>query len=403
MENALFWIAAAALTGLSMLAVLRAFWSGGGDGSDADAAVYRAQLRELDRDAARGTLPAAEAEAARAEVARRLLAADDAGPPEARRGAAVAGATTAAATIMAVGVGTYLWLGAPGYGDLPLDGRIERLEAARAARPGQAAAEAEVPDQPVPDDADPQVVAMVERLRTVLADRPGDVEGWRLAARFEAGLLDHERAWRAQDRLVALLGEDAAADDFADLAEQMILAAGGYVSPEAERALAQAARLDPSNGRGRYYAGLMYAQGGRFDLAWRIWRRLLSDSEPGAPWLDAIRAQAERVSSLAGDPTPLDALPQPRGPSADDIEAAGALSPDERMEMIGGMVEGLSDRLAKDGGPPADWGRLVTAYGVLGRQDAAAAVYAEAKTVFAADPAALDLLSRSAEQAGLAP
>jgi cytochrome c-type biogenesis protein CcmH len=37
--------------------------------------------------------------------------------------------------------------------------------------------------------------------------------------------------------LIDLLGEDATGAHFIDLAEMMILAAGGYVSPEAEAAL----------------------------------------------------------------------------------------------------------------------------------------------------------------------
>ena len=109
------------------------------------------------------------------------------------------------------------------------------------------------------------------------------------------------------------------------------------------------------------------------------------------------------MSDLAGDPTPLDELPRPVGPDADAIAAAEDMTPAERVEMIGAMVEGLAARLAAEGGAPADWARLVTAYGVMGRLDAAAAVYAEARLVFADAPDALDALARAAERAGLAP
>ena len=71
--------------------------------------------------------------------------------------------------------------------------------------------------------------------------------------------------------------------------------------------------------------------------------------------------------------------------------------------MIGGMVEGLAARLASDGGPPSDWSRLITAYGVLGRLDDAATVRAEALQVFAGDQGAIDMVSTAAERAGLAP
>src|SRR5688572_15272924 len=51
---------------------------GGKEGTraDFDAAVYRDQLKEIDSDRDRGLIGADEAEAARTEIARRLLAAD---------------------------------------------------------------------------------------------------------------------------------------------------------------------------------------------------------------------------------------------------------------------------------------------------------------------------------------
>lgn len=400
----MFWIVVSLLLAASVLVMVAALRASSVQAVSPDVDVYRDQLRELERDQARGTLSEEEAEAARAEVARRLLAADraaqaDGGPAGA--GARWLGVAAVAVPTVGVALVTYLWIGAPGYADLPLAARIEAVEAARAGRPGQLLAEAEVPDRI--DQTRPDILEMAGQLRTVLVERPDDLRGWRLAVDTEAGLGNLEAAWRAQDRVVAILGDQAQGAEFAILAELMILAAGGYVSPEAEQALDEALRRDPQNGSARYYRGLMYAQGGRPDEAWPIWRRLVGDSLPDDPWLEPIYEQIERVSSLAGDPTPLDQLPRPRGPSQADVEAAGDLTLDERIEMISGMVEGLAARLASDGGPAGDWGRLITAYGVLGQLSSAAAVYDEAKLVFAEDPAALDILSRAADRAGLVP
>ncbi|MEM8822824.1 MAG: c-type cytochrome biogenesis protein CcmI [Pseudomonadota bacterium] len=400
----MFWVVVTFLLAASVLVMVAALRASSAKAVSPDVEVYRDQLKELERDTARGTLSPEEAETARVEVARRLLAADraaqkDMGP--AGSGARWIGAVAVSVPTIGIALVTYYWIGAPGYADLPLQARIEAVEAARAERPGQAVAEAEVPDRI--DESRPDILEMAGQLRTVLADRPNDLRGWRLAVDTEGGLGNLEAAWRAQDRVVAILGDDAEGGEFAVLAELMILAAGGYVSPEAEQALEEALRRDPLNGSARYYLGLMYAQGGRPDLAWPIWRRLVGDSLPDDPWLIPIYDQIERVSSLAGDPTPLDQLPLPRGSSTDDIEAAGELTLDERMAMIAGMVDGLATRLAGEGGPAGDWGRLITAYGVLGRIDAAAAVYEEAKLVFAEDPAALDILSGAADRAGLVP
>lgn len=398
----LFWIVAAALT-LACVAIVLAAFRTPPEASTPDVAVYRDQLRELDRDRARGTLAAEEAETARAEVARRLLAADKAArSAEAGRGGnAVLGAGLAAVLVVAVTAATYLTIGAPGYGDLPLQARIETIEENRARRAAQAVAEAEVPDRI--DDGRPDVTRMAEQLRAVLAERPDDLRGWRLAVQTEAGLGDFEAAWRAQERVIAILGEDATAGDHSALAELMILAAGGFVSLEAEAILRETLRLDRTDGTARYYLGSMYAQGGRPDLAWPIWRRLVADSTPDAPWLPVIYERIEAVSRAAGDPTPIDQLPTPRGPTADDVEAAAGMSLEERIDMIEGMIQGLAARLASEGGPPEDWARLIVAYGVTGNLNAAASVYQESKLVFEADRGALDILARAADRAGLAP
>jgi cytochrome c-type biogenesis protein CcmH len=150
--------------------------------------------------------------------------------------------------------------------------------------------------------------------------------------------------------------------------------------------------LAPRNGTARYYAGLMYAQQGRPDLAFPIWRNLMAESTADAPWLDPIRMQIEEVAALAGENVTLAELPQPaapRGPSAEDMEAMSGLPPEQQAEMIEGMVSGLAERLATEGGPPEDWARLITAFGVLGRTEQAQAVYREALAVFADDPEAV--------------
>ena len=216
-------------------------------------------------------------------------------------------------------------------------------------------------------------------------------------------------AWKAKARSVELKGPDAATvQDFADLADMMVLAAGGYVSPQAEAVLGQALARDPSNGVARYYTGLMMSQTGRPDLAFNVWANLLSEGPADAPWQEPVRAQIDEMAMRAGvdyvapartDPARTDpALP---GPSASDIEAASEMSAGDRMAMIEGMVSGLSERLASEGGPPEDWARLIRAYGVLGQQQAAAAIWAEAQTVFPDDVNRVVIL-QAARDAGVA-
>lgn len=394
-----FWIAAGAVSLLVALLILLAFLrprEGGVPAAAYDLQVYRDQLKEVDRDLERGILTGAEAERARTEVSRRILEADRAlsraQTAEARRSGmerwVVAGLLVA---VVAGAVGLYMRVGAPGYPDLPIATRIAMVEEARANRPDQETAEAQttmrqgLPEQPEREE-------LVAQLRAIMETRPDDPQGMALLAQNEAALGNFRAARIAQERLIATLGDEATGAHYIDLAEMMILAAGGYVSPEAETALARGLELEPRNGTARYYAGLMYAQQGRADLAFPIWRNLLAESRADAPWLEPIRMQIEEVAALAGERVTLADLPQPgppRGPTDADIEAASDMPEEDRAAMIEGMVSGLAQRLAAEGGPPEDWARLITAFGVLGRTEQAQAVYEEALGVFAEDAAAL--------------
>ena len=90
--------------------------------------------------------------------------------------------------------------------------RRDRERPVPAGRPDQAVAEAETPL--AIDETRPDILEMAGQLRSVLAERPGDLRGWRLAVQTEAGLGNLPAAWRAQDRVIAILGNEATAQDF---------------------------------------------------------------------------------------------------------------------------------------------------------------------------------------------
>ena len=359
-----------------------------------DLQVYRDQLAELDRDVTRGTLTEEEAGRARTEVSRRILDADRT-LQEAQRveGQSRLGTLVIGVGLVAMVAGSvllYRQIGAPGYPDVPIAGRIAMIEDARDNRPSQELAEEQVAERPAPNN-DPEREAMVAQLRTVMEQRPEDTEGLTLLAANEAMLGNFRAAHRAQQRLITLLGDDVEGRNYLDLAEMLIFSAGGYVSPEAEQALRIGLQMEPRDGTGRYYAGEMYAQQGRPDLALPIWSDLLEESRPEAPWVPPIRQQIADVAFAAGvelDPALL-ASSRPRGPSADDIAAMEGLDPADQQVMIANMVEGLAERLATEGGTPQDWAQLITAYGVLGQTNAAQIVHDDAQTVFEGFPEAL--------------
>lgn len=446
----LFWIVSIALASAIGAALLRALARGGAASApsrDADMGIYRDQLAEVERDLQRGVIAETEAERARIEISRRILDADRAGVTVADEDGPAAESRLALVAIIAcallaaplayVGTATMLrWsgvsedtvsalmrryeiiipirnldlrlspffegFGAPGYADLPISERIARAEAFREARPSQAAAEAKVAEQQTPKP-DPAFAELMERLREAVAANPGDLTGQQLLARNEAALGNYSAAAAAQTQLIALSGDRATAQDYAALADLMILATDGYVSPEAEQALAEALARDPKNGTARFYMGLMWAQTGRPDHAFDFWRALLEQGPEEAPWMPTIREQIGMLARAAGvDYTPPAPTGSAPGPDAADVAAAAEMSDADRNEMIRGMVDRLSERLASDGGPAEDWARLITALGVLGEKDRARRAWEEARGQFEGQETETALLRAAAEEAGVA-
>lgn len=403
----LFWIAAGMLAAIVAALLTRPLLAPGpaGPESSPDQAIYRDQLAEVERDLARGTIAAEEAERARTEIARRLLAADRAGPPSFREAPRRAGLVAAALAGLLVVLGSlalYTLLGHPGTPDLPRAARLAEAETLRASRPSQAEAEAEAAPllaANAPTEIPEDYLAMIEELRRVVPTRPDDLQGWELLAFHEARLGRYAEAARAQSRVVELKGEEATAEDWARLADHMVAAAGHFVTPEAEMVLAGLMERDPRHPALLYYLGLLEAQTGRSDRAFPLWRRVIEEAPSDSLHYRLAAGQIEDVAWLAGVDYSLPAA----GPTPEDMAAAADMDPEAREEMIRGMVDQLSGRLAAEGGPPADWARLVTSLAVLGDRDRAAAILSEARTVFFDVPEAKALLDEAAQAAGLAP
>ena len=389
-----FWVVAGGLLGTVAALMLRALSRPPeGEAAHPDLKVYRDQLAEVERDLARGVIAPEDAARLRTEVSRRLLDAD-----RALRGAATARqlplAPVAAVVVLllAGGAAVYWQIGAPGYPDMPLAARLAASDTLYRTRPSQAEAEAQAP-APEAVQPDAQFADLMEKLRAAVAARPDDLRGLELLARNEALLGRNAEAARAQEHLVALLGDDATVEQHLTALEYLVVAAGGYVSPQAEAHLTRVLASDPRNKLARYYAGLMFAQVGRPDRTFEFWEPLLAEGPADAPWIAPIRAALPDVAARAGVRyTPTDA----RGPDAAAVQAAGEMSAEDRQAMIEGMVGQLETRLMAEGGPEEEWLKLFNALSVLGQPERVAAALKAAETAFAADPAALERLRAAA-------
>ena len=363
-----------------------------------DVAVYRAQLSEIDKDLERGVLAADEAERARTEVSRRLLNAHRAtDTAQIIQRPALLTALATALLVILTGFGTYFVIGAPGYPDLPLQERLQASADMRANRPAQATLESVAPPPP-PVEMPEEYLNAVAQLRDIAPTRPDELQAWQMLAYHEAQLRNYAAAAVAQQRVIEIMGDAANVEDYQRRLDLMVVAAGGLVSPEAEALINQILDMAPSNIAARYYLGVLYNQTDRPDLAFRLWRPIVEDGDPADFHVSSTRAQIVDAAFRSGIEY---ALPETRGPSADQIAAASEMSEQDQQAMIGNMVAGLAERLANEGGPAQDWARLIRAYGVLGDTDAARAVWEEAQQVFATSMMGMDTLRNAARDAGV--
>jgi cytochrome c-type biogenesis protein CcmH len=352
------WFMFVLMTAAAIFAVLLPLAKRGQVRSGTELAVYRDQLDEIARDRAAGLIGEAEAEAARIEVSRRLLAADasaDNGPVSSslwrRR-------TTALAALLILPAGAaalYLALGSPQLPGEPLAWRMQQ------AHNGQSIAQ------------------MITQIEAHLERNPNDVRGWQVVAPVYMKLGRYDQAIIAQRKLIALKGENADRD--ADLGEGLTAAANGVVTQEAKDLFQRAAKLDADQIKAQFFLGMAAQQDGDKKKAAAIWSALLAKAPPDAEWAGTVR---DALAEVGG--APVVAAP---GPTAPDMAAASQMNAGDRNKMIRGMVARLADKLKEDGNNVDGWQRLLRAYVVLGENAQAHAAAADAKKALANDPGKL--------------
>lgn len=373
-----------------------------GGAAEFEIEFYKSQLREVERDRDKGLRDADDAAQARIEVSRKILSLDqptrNAAYLAAPRVASLLAGCAFAAAIVPGALLLHARIGDPGMRDMPLAERLATADATQLNRPGQDEFVARLgePELNVVE-RDPEYLRLLDDLRQAVASRPSDVQGLQLLATHEAGAGNLQAAVEAKSKAVAIMDDRATAEDHAELAVLMIGAAAGYVSPEAEQALARALEQDPEHPAARYYVGAMHAQTGRPDLAFHVWRSLLENVPPADPWVFELRRQIVEVAPYAGlqyADALAEADPNMPGPDARQVESAAGMTDEERVEMVGGMVDGLEKRLADSGGTPEEWARLIRSLGVLGQNLRAEQAYDAARAAYSGDREALEFLDR---------
>ena len=328
-----------------------------------DVADYRDQLDEIERDRKAGLIPDSEAEAARLEISRRLLSAAEGRPaPEApgtlwRRRAA---ALVALIVVPAIAAGFYITWGSPSLPGAPLAGRLNTPPEQRS------------------------IESMVAQVEAHLERNPDDGQGWAVVAPVYMRMGRFNDAVRARANAVRLLG--ATADREADLGEAMVAAGNSIVTADAKAAFERALKIDPDHLKAQYFVGLSAEQDGRPADAARIWRAMLERAPADAPFRPLVVESLARVDKseppkgIAVEPK----VPRP-GPTTEDMAAAQQLTPEQRTQMVRGMVDRLAERLKADSADFDGWLRLVRAYVVMGDADKARGALADARNAIVGD------------------
>jgi len=350
----LFWavagVLAAAAAGLILIRAAGAAAQAGA--ADPAPALYRRQLSEIDDLAERGLMGEAERSSARAEAARRLLAATDAPAAAWNADVSARGAVLlAVAAAPALALGLYLTLGSPGVPDQPY---AKRLAAWRSSDLATLSA--------------PEIAAV---LREATSKRPREAEGFRLLGLAESASQNPVAAVRALRRAAALAPQRP--DVWEMLGQAEVAEAGGKVDADAQAAFGKLLALRPGDPTARYFLAGAKADAGRTGEAVADLRALLVDIPQGDERRGAVLAaiaRAEGKPAVIADP--------------------------QQLTMIRGMVDGLAAKLKANPDDPEGWVRLVRAYAVLGDTAKRDAAYASARARYAGAPQVLQQLDEAA-------
>jgi cytochrome c-type biogenesis protein CcmH len=360
------------LAGLSLLTVVALVWGArrlgsglGTDSASAQLAIYKDQLSEIEADLVRGVLAPQEADAHRAEVARRMLAvnAGAAAPVAHGRNWLV---LLPVLLVPLVAFALYARSGAPSLPDLP---QAERM--ANAEKTGD-------------------LEAMIYKVEQHLQNKPDDVAGWEVILPSYKAMARYGDAARALQQIIKLKGGSAEA--YADLAEIMMFSGNGLMPADGMAAAREALKLDPKNSKARYYEALGLSQDNQQAAALAAFETLLADAPADAPWRAAVENQIAELKK------PKTTAP---GPTEQQVQDAAGMSAGDQQAMIRSMVDGLAAKLEADPKNIDGWLRLIRARVVLKETDAAQAALDKARSTFEQDQDAVSQLAALAQELGL--
>lgn len=363
----MLWAIFALLTGVAVFAVLWPLAKPVRNAASPDIAFYRAKLDEIQRDAELADISSQDAEAAKTEAARQLLAAAEKDQIAHRTKSSAARlrprvvALIALIFVPSLALGLYAALGHPNWPDEPLEARLN--------------APAEKMD----------LNAAIARVEAHLAQHPEDGLGYEVLVPAYLHLGRIEDAVHAAQMALQKLGNSPGR--LTAYGETLVFANSGIVTEEARKLFAQAVALGPAPPKALFYLGLADSQENDKAGARSYWQKLLTQSPSNAPWRSDLEARLAALDNEA--------------PPADQAAAIAAMPPAEREAAIHTMIDSLAARLAENGQDIEGWLRLVRAYKVINEPEKARAALATARRDFGSNPAATARIDALAHELGL--
>ena len=240
---------------------------------EANLAIFRDQLRELETEKTEGMLAEADFEQARRELQRRLLeeVEPDGTVTQATPASHAPSRKTAIAILLLLPVLALL-----GYGLL---GRPQALD------PMQTAAR--------PKMSPEQINAMVAKLAERMQANPDDVQGWLMLARSYKTMGRYEEAAAAYGKAEKVIADDP--ELLASYAETLAMASGTGLKGKPAQLIARALKLDPKQPHALFLAGAAAMEAGDRKQGIAYWEALLPQVEPGSEIDQLLRSGIDKM------------------------------------------------------------------------------------------------------------
>ena len=251
----------------------------------ANIAVYRDQLSELDSDLKNGIVSHEQYTQDREEIERRLL--EDTKSAESERRKSPATPATARYTAYAIGVAIplvavtfYLNVGTPKAIDSP---------------PPTVAPRASSGLDRTQEQIDANVAALAKRLQS----NPSDAQGWAMLARSYSSMGKFAEAAGAYTKATELTPNDG--DLWAEFAFATAMASGRNLEGRPMELINHALKVDPENAKALQLAGSAAFQAKDYKKAIDYWQRVLKGVPPGSEVAVAIQGRIDEAKTLAAN------------------------------------------------------------------------------------------------------